>query len=103
MDGDALKLALVVLAALLVVRVVAGALFAVVAVGAGGHGAVATGSIMLPGLLAVGGLLGLVIAGAYYALDDGEDEALEELRKAYARGDIDEEEYEHRRERLTQR
>ncbi|ELY35161.1 SHOCT domain-containing protein [Haloferax volcanii] len=32
--------------------------------------------------------------------DDGSDGALDELRRAYARGDIDDEEFDRRRERL---
>jgi putative membrane protein len=58
------------------------------------------------------GLLGrvltlLVVVGVGYLIyraltesDDGTDEAMAELRLAYARGDIDDEEYERRRETL---
>ncbi|WP_049985326.1 SHOCT domain-containing protein [Halobellus rufus] len=50
----------------------------------------------------------LVIVGAgyllYRAVSDGEssDPALDELRSAYARGDLSEEEFERRRERLEE-
>ena len=50
-------------------------------------------------------LAALVVAGylAFRALTDStqEDAALEELRRAYARGDLTDEEFERRRERLT--
>jgi putative membrane protein len=58
------------------------------------------------------GLLGrvltlLVVVGVGYLLyraltesGDGADEAMDELRLAYARGDLNDEEYERRRERL---
>ena len=47
----------------------------------------------------------LVIGGAYWLIkrkgsSEGTDPALEELRTQYARGDIDEEEFERRRDRL---
>lgn len=48
----------------------------------------------------------VVLAGGYLLLrtvvdgDDGTDPAIEELRSAYARGDLSEEEYERRREAL---
>ena len=58
------------------------------------------------------GLLGraltlLVVVGVGYLIyraltesDGGSDEAMDELRLAYARGDIDDEEYDRRRDRL---
>ncbi|WP_227130576.1 SHOCT domain-containing protein [Halorubellus salinus] len=66
----------------------------------------------LPGWFALVGLLSqlafvaLLAAGAYLlyrviASDDG-DRALEELRAAYARGDIDDGEYERRKDRLQE-
>ncbi|MFB6102402.1 MAG: SHOCT domain-containing protein [Haloplanus sp.] len=52
-------------------------------------------------------LVGVVAAALYLALradgGDGEDGALAELRERYAAGDLDEEEFERRRERLTGR
>jgi putative membrane protein len=52
-------------------------------------------------------VLALLLAGGYLLLrsvggerEDERDPALEELRRAYARGDLTDEEFEHRRERL---
>jgi putative membrane protein len=49
-------------------------------------------------------LLAALVAGGYLLYrelrSDGEDAALEELRLAYARGDLSDEEFERRRERL---
>ena len=47
----------------------------------------------------------LLIGGAYWLIkrmgsSEGTDHVLEELRTQYARGDIDEEEFKRRRERL---
>jgi putative membrane protein len=54
-------------------------------------------------LLTLAVLVGLGYLG-YRALtrDGGRDPALEELRSAYARGDIDDDEFERRRERLRE-
>ncbi|QIB78854.1 SHOCT domain-containing protein [Haloferax volcanii] len=46
----------------------------------------------------VGG--GVLLFRALRDGDDGSDGALDELRRAYARGDIDDEEFDRRRERL---
>jgi len=69
------------------------------------HGSHARLSVLFPTVLAAGGLLALVAAAAVSGVsdDEEEDDALAELRKRYARGDIDDEEFERRRERLTQR
>jgi putative membrane protein len=60
----------------------------------------------LVGLLSQFAFVALLAAGAYLlyravASDDG-DRALEELRAAYARGDIDDDEYERRKDRLQE-
>jgi putative membrane protein len=62
--------------------------------------------MLLVGLVVQFSLLAaLVVAGylGYRALTDStpDDAALEELRRAYARGDLTDEEFERRRERLT--
>jgi putative membrane protein len=66
----------------------------------------------VPGWWLLVGLLGraltlLVVVGVGYLIyraltesDDGPDEAMAELRLAYARGDMDDEEYERRRKTL---
>lgn len=51
-------------------------------------------------LLVIVGVGYLVYAGVRRADTEGDDAALEELRIAYARGDLSDEEFEHRRERL---
>lgn len=61
--------------------------------------------VPLVGLLARLAFLAVVLGGAYLAYravtdSDGDDRALDELRLAYARGDLTDEEYENRRERL---
>jgi putative membrane protein len=100
--NDALKLVLLVLAVLLLGRFLLGVAFATLAVGA--HGPAGSLVVLLPVLLAAGGLLALLVVALARGLGDGgEDEALAELRRAYARGDLSDEEYERRRERLTQR
>jgi putative membrane protein len=73
----------------------------------GGQAGTVSGWWLLVGLL--GRLLTLaVLAGlgylGYRALtrDRGRDPALEELRSAYARGDIDDDEFERRRDRLRE-
>ncbi|WP_254545572.1 SHOCT domain-containing protein [Halomarina pelagica] len=55
------------------------------------------GLLWLLGLIAVVALASGVLRGAG---GEGEDSALVELRRAYARGDLTDEEYERRRERL---
>lgn len=69
--------------------------------GGGGMGWVALVAMGVQ-LLLVGGLLvgGYLLVRAVLQSDDGTDPALEELRLAYARGDIDDDEYQRRRERL---
>jgi putative membrane protein len=77
--------------------------------GGGMWGGSASGWWLLVGLLGrVLTLLVLVGVGyfvyrALTASGDGGDEALEELRLAYARGDLSDEEYERRRETLEER
>jgi putative membrane protein len=74
----------------------------------GGHmwdGGGATGWFPLVGLVMQLLFLLVVVGGAYLlfravAGDDGTDPAIEELRSAYARGDLNEEEYKRRREAL---
>jgi putative membrane protein len=51
-------------------------------------------------LLVVVGV-GYLIYRALTASEEGSDDALEELRLAYARGDLSDEEFERRRERLS--
>lgn len=52
--------------------------------------------LMLVALVGGGYLIYRAVAGS----EDDSDRALEELRRAYARGDLTDDEYEHRRERL---
>lgn len=57
------------------------------------------GQLVFLAVIALGAyLLYKRVAGA----DEGADPALEELRRAYARGDLTDEEFERRRERLEQ-
>lgn len=75
-----------------------------------GGGMWGRGAPAVPGWMVLLGTLSqvlvvVVLAGAGYLLyravtDGGGDSALEELRSAYARGDLSDEEYERRRERL---
>lgn len=69
------------------------------------------GAPAVPGWMVVVGTLSqvlvvVVLAGAGYLLyrsvtdEGGTDSALEELRSAYVRGELTDEEYQHRRERL---
>lgn len=51
-------------------------------------------------LLVIGGVGYLLYAGVRGAGDGTTDSAIEELRHAYARGDLSDEEFERRRERL---
>ena len=111
-SDDLLRVALVALALLLVAPLL------VMAVMAPMMGVWWTGGEMGPGTMYGGGgggfwwlaamlvpllLLGLVAYGLYrlFAGDDG-DRALEELRLAYARGDLTDDEFETRRERLRE-
>jgi putative membrane protein len=61
-------------------------------------------AVLLAALLRVA-FVALLVAGGYLLYRsmtrDGGDDALEELRSAYARGDLDDEEFERRRERLN--
>lgn len=74
--------------------------------GVGGHMAPAGGGWF--GLFGIVPLLLFIVLVylLYVGLRDGgpeqEDAALEELRTAYARGDLSDEEFEHRRERLRE-
>lgn len=115
-DTDGQRLGLILLAALavLVLFPVLFMGFGIMGVGGmmggawGGHmwdGGGATGWFPLVGLVMQLLFLLVVVAGAYFlfravAGDDGRDPAMEELRSAYARGDLSEEEYERRREAL---
>ena len=70
-----------------------------------GHGWIGNGAVgilwFLPWIVAIVLLLG--VGYALYALlgsGGGADPALEELRQAYARGDLTDEEFDRRRERL---
>ena len=54
--------------------------------------------VFLAAVVGLGYLLYRTVVGARHGA--GGDRALEELRLAYARGDVDEEEYERRRDRL---
>lgn len=102
---DSLVRAVVLIVALLVLVPLVMMMFAFPFMGFGhmgwadGTGAMGVWSWLMP-------LIALVILGAggyllYGALSGSRtDPALEELRSAYARGDIDDEEFENRRERL---
>ncbi|MHB9285925.1 SHOCT domain-containing protein [Halobacteriales archaeon Cl-PHB] len=69
----------------------------------GGHGWFAGGLGFLWMLLLIGGVLALVYLVATRVGSDGArtDDALTTLRDRYARGEIDEEEFESRRRKLT--
>jgi putative membrane protein len=56
------------------------------------------GMMLVPLVIVLG--LGYAFYRIFAGNDSGGDVALEELRRAYARGDISDEEYETRRERL---
>lgn len=82
-------------------------LFMMPLAGFGHMGWAGTGGAGWPWLLMWGSLLVLVIGGGYLLYgaiarsdDRYPDAAIEELRTAYARGEIDTEEFEERRERL---
>lgn len=74
--------------------------------GGGVWGGTVPGWMFLVGILFQVLFLAAVLGGAYLLYraltDSGEasDEAIEELRRAYARGDLSDEEFERRRERL---
>lgn len=76
----------------------------------GGYGNLGTGGYLI-GVVSQLGFILMLFGGAYllysvFVTDGGsgvfenEDSALEELRVAYARGDISDEEFEHKRARL---
>lgn len=95
---------LLALGALLVLPLLFGG--GMMAGGMWGHGGTAApGWMVLVGTLSRV-LVVVVLAGAGYLLyravtgDGGSDSALEELRRAYARGELTDEEYDRRRERL---
>lgn len=97
-SDDALKLVLGTVAALLLVRLLFG-LVAMTWFGGAMHIGPAHGAAwLLPVGLVVAALLALVVVSVAKSVSD--DDALEELRRAYARGDVDEEEFERRREKL---
>ncbi len=74
----------------------------------GGYGGSGTGWSLV-GLLLQLAVLGLLLGGGYLLLKrignsgDESDGALAELRRAYAKGDLSDEEFERRRERLQRR
>ncbi|WP_135366661.1 SHOCT domain-containing protein [Halosimplex halophilum] len=112
-DRRVVWIALAVVAALVVIPSL-GMGFGVMGFGPmmGGHGmwgetGMAPGWLLLVGLLMQLLFLAALISGVYLVYrvvvgrdGDGTDPALEELRLAYARGDLSEEEYERRRDRL---
>ncbi|WP_276258586.1 SHOCT domain-containing protein [Haloglomus litoreum] len=67
--------------------------------GAGGGSWVWVVMWLVP-LVVLGGLGYLLYRGLAGTVDESADPALEELRLAYARGDLSDEEFERRRERL---
>lgn len=75
--------------------------------GSGMQGGTGLGWLWLVGLLLRVGLLVAIVALGYYLVravtaDDGTDPAVAELRAAYARGDLTDEEYDRRLERLEE-
>ncbi|WP_254766798.1 SHOCT domain-containing protein [Salinilacihabitans rarus] len=105
---SALRTSVLVLAAVVAIPVLAMALgVSTMAIGGWGHMAAGTGAwggaipAVLPLLVLVG--LGYVL---YAGLNEGDsrrtDGALEELEVAYARGELSDEEFERRRERLRE-
>ena len=70
------------------------------------NGGTAPGWVVLLGALIQLGFLVAIVAGIYLLYrslaggGDGPDRAIEELRMAYARGDLSDEEYQRRREAL---
>lgn len=106
-DGDRLLLGLLALIALLIVGPVLAMAAVLPAMGPHGMG----DATWHPVWLIVGWvvLLGIVVAIGYLGVriareepTEPEDDALQELRIAYARGDVDDEEYEKRYERLKE-
>ena len=114
-DNSLVTLVLVVLGALLVLPLLFMG-FAMMGYGGmmGGwehgmwNGGTAPGWVVLFGALIQLGFLVAIVAGIYLLYrsltggDDGSDRALEELRMAYARGDLSDEEYQRRREALEE-
>lgn len=99
-DRDVLRIALVVLV-LLGIPLLTGVLMMPM-MGAHASGAAEIGfvlSLVVPLIIV---LLVVVVGVRALADREGRDEALEELRQAYARGDISDEEFERRRERLRE-
>ncbi|WP_254536186.1 SHOCT domain-containing protein [Halomarina litorea] len=100
------RLALVLVAALLLVPFlmmlfVGGPMMGWWMMGGTPFGAATANWWVVPALGAVGLLAGLLLVYALYrvATTPG-DRALDELRTAYARGEVDDDEYEHRRRML---
>ena len=76
--------------------------------GGGMWGDTVPGWLWLVGLLVQLGVLVAIVALGYYVVraitgDDGTDPAVAELRAAYARGDLTDEEYERRLDRLREK
>jgi putative membrane protein len=108
-ETDVVRLAILVLAAVVLLPMLAMALF-VPMMGMTGwmgtHTTMGTGSgvwLLMPLfwiLVLVG--LGYLAYRAVGGQDNGQDRALEELREAYARGELSSEEFDERREKLRQ-
>ncbi|WP_336037978.1 SHOCT domain-containing protein [Halobacterium yunchengense] len=112
-DSDLLRVVVVLLAAFVLLPALAMALFVPMAgtMGwmSGGHVGAARSPLWLAMPLfwvvlvaALGYLAYRAVAGGGSDRGEDRDPALEELRSAYARGDITDEEYERRRERLRE-
>lgn len=104
-SDDLLKAGLVLLAVFVLLPLILGALFLPALLGFGHTGMGVGGAGMM--LWMASGLLPLlVLLGVGYLLytllsDDDGDRAIEELRAAYARGELTDEEFENRYDRLT--
>ena len=108
-NGRLVGLAVLVLGALLVLPLLtmgsgmmAGGMW-----GGGMHDGTGPGWVWLAGLLFQVGVLATIVALGYYLVraitgDGGTDPAIGELREAYARGDLTDEEYERRLDRLRE-
>ncbi|MFC4408334.1 SHOCT domain-containing protein [Haloarchaeobius iranensis] len=114
-DGSLVTLVLVFLGALLVLPLLFmgfGMMGYGSMMGVGEHGmwngGTAPGWAVLVGVLMQLGFLAALVAGIYLLYrfltrhDTGADRAVEELRMAYARGDLTDEEYQQRREALEE-
>jgi putative membrane protein len=108
-ETDVVRLAILVLAAFVLLPLLAMALFVPMMGMTGWMGTdhmAGTGSgvwLLMPlfWILVLGGL-GYLAYRAVSGEGDGQDRAMEELRQAYARGELSSEEFEERREKLRQ-